>query len=66
MAEIETNDFTVPVDGGESYQDAWKRRLAAKIKKAQSGDVLIVRSGLQKVFALAAVSGKQIKVVKRG
>lgn len=65
---IETNDFTIPADSQLNYGDVWKTRLVGKIKNAQPGDVLIVRSGLQKAFAAVEVagSGKRIKIIKRG
>lgn len=64
--EIETNDFTV-LDEGKSYGETWTCRLKAKIRKARDGDVLIVKSGLQRATALALLTqtDKKLSVVKR-
>lgn len=66
--DIDTNDFTVPVDSELNYGEVWRRRLKDRISKAQPGDTLIVRSGLQRAYAIVEVagSGKRIKIIKRG
>jgi hypothetical protein len=64
MAEIEIDSF---FDDGPNYLQRWRRRLQRKIKDANDGDVIIVRSGLQKGIATAMLTrtDKKIKVVKR-
>jgi len=69
MAEIDTNDFVIPVETTLTYNILWKARAKAKIRAAKNGDVIIVRSGMQKAFVHAFITqlgrGKNLKVIKR-